>query len=184
MAKAKKKRNVSSAQRAHVIAARRRDVARLAARGFTISEISQRCGVAYKTAEKDLRTVEEQWWQHTQRDYETIYRAEVSKLEVARQQVLNDYYDCANRHGETHQTAYMAQFVRLTQQLHELMRLNDPAGRHQSEMAADESVQVVEVAVETRRQAEAIQSGVLDFDLLAEIQQVTNELGAVQKAQG
>jgi len=164
----KRKQTISNNTAANQQAYRRRRVAQLAARGWTITEIAHELGVAYNTADKDLRMVREQWWQHTQQDAGQIIRREIELLETVRAQALEDYYTCANRHGEIHQTGYLQAWAKLTGQLHDVQRLNDPHGRPMAgKTMADH--RVIEVAIETPEQADAVAEGVLDFEQVAEM---------------
>lgn len=166
--------NTNSLQAAHVLAARRREVARYRARGWDISEIAERLGVAVKTISQDLEKIDAWWWQQTQRDNTTIVRHEAQLLETARQQVLDDYYDTAFQ-GQIHHPHYMRLYGTLTAQLHELLRLKDPSG--QAAMSAPrEQARTVEILVETREQAAAIQDDCLDFAALSSMaQQVSTD---------
>lgn len=162
----KGRRNNNSTARAHEQAYRRRQVAMFAARGLSHPEICKRLGIAHQTLDKDLRIIREQWWEHTQQDQGAKARREVQLLEQARSQALDDYFTQPNKDGCTHQPQYLQIWLRITAQLHELERLNDPSG---NQMPGQEgaSEQVIEVAIDTPEQATAVSGGVVDMDQLA-----------------
>lgn len=164
--KGKGPRNNNSTARAHEQAYRRRQIAMYSARGHSNSEIRERLGIAPQTLEKDLRVIREQWWEHTQQDQGAKARREVQLLEQTRSQALEDYFTQTDRDGCTHQPQYLQIWLRITDQLHQLERLNDSVGNQMpgQEGASD---QVVEVAVDTQEQATAVSEGVVDMDQLA-----------------
>jgi hypothetical protein len=82
---------------------------------------------------------------------------EVEKLQTARGEAMRCFYEVKNRHGEDHQPGYMAQFVRLTERLHALLRLADPTVGQQQ--AAVPKLSPVTLVVKTREEAEKYAPG-------------------------
>jgi uncharacterized protein YerC len=154
---------------AHQQAARRAQVARLLRSGYDASEIAHKTGAHPATVRKDIRMLEERWYWSSRRDTAAYVMDQLAHLEEIRTQAWKAYHEYANRHGEGHQNGYLGTALRATEQITALLRLEDP----NAAMGGPEvtQAQVVEVLVTTREQAEAIESGMIDYDQMREIEE-------------
>ena len=139
----------------HLRATRRRELARLRAQGYSLDEIARQLGVHRNTITNDVRAIEQEYLDQTRRTMEAIVQREVQRLEQARSQAWRDFYEHANRHGETQQATYLDLVLEASRQLASLLRLSDP-GSHDSEIGIQQRPKVIEVTIRTREQADSI----------------------------
>ncbi len=166
----KKKQNISSTAPAHKAAADRRKVAEMMACGYDNSEIAKRIGIHRNTVTKYKMIIRDQFWEHTQRDYQAWLEEEIMRLETIREAALRAFYEMRNRHGEGFQSGYLSNYAKLTDMLHEVMHLKDPQAAHMVG-ADDTDVMIVEVNVTTQEQADAINTGVISFEDMIAMQE-------------
>jgi len=146
----------SSKQAVHEQMARRREVAKYRAMNYTAAEIAHKIGASVPTVLKDFRILEEQWWEHAQKDTGKLIADEVAKLESTRAEVLRCFYEAKNRHGEGHQASYIAQYARITERIHALLRLTED--RHSAQQGVM-VLQAVPMVVRNREEAERFAPG-------------------------
>ena len=157
-----KRRSGRTEEAARILAARRRELIRLRAEGYSLAEIAHRLRVHRNTINNDVRAIQRESVDQARRDIEKVVSREVRQLEAARTEAWRNFYEGVNRHGEAQKPAYLALVLKASTRLARLLRLSDspPDG---AGMSTGQRPKVIEVTVRTREQVNLIAKRSIDF---------------------
>jgi hypothetical protein len=110
------------------------------------------------------------WHKQIIQSYDDLVAREVGLLEQLSEQLLNDYFESANRFGEVKQVGYATAYLKCRETIQRLLLLGDPITHATASNATRESDErraaVVEIVVHNREELERFRAGQGHMDYL------------------
>lgn len=175
----------NSSQEADRIEARRREVAKLRAMGFSMTEIAAQVRAHRQTVSADLKALRIEWQKERTQSYDQWVASQLADLRLVQQTALKDYREsggetvttttCEGPHGVTTTTKrerrspdarFLETFRKTVADISALLGTDDPAAFHLRQAGTVEgNEQVVEIVVDDREQLEAFRDEAGHFSL-------------------